>query len=108
MNVSLSTTCKTKNGFLLIETFSKTKLWPPGNGWLFLFMVRFCTVRLREVSFQSLRDTTYIFIEGFDKLTNIEDLLWQAGLRQSSSKPPKNRNLAPQLLPPELWGSFLK
>jgi len=52
-------------------------------------MVRFCTVQLREVSIQSLRYTTYIFIEGFDKLTTIEDLLWQAGLRQASSKPPK-------------------
>jgi len=71
-------------------------------------MVRFCTVQLREVSIQSVRYNTYIFIEGFDKLTTIEDLLWQAGLRQSSSKPPKNRKLAPQLLPPELWGSFLR
>jgi len=60
-------------------------------------MVRFCTVQLREVSIQSLRYTTYIFIEGFDKLTTIEDLLWQAGLRQASSKPPKNIKLAPLL-----------
>jgi hypothetical protein len=60
-------------------------------------MVRFCTVQLREVSIQSLRYTTYIFIEGFDKLTTIEDLLWQAGLRQASSKPPKNIKLAPPL-----------
>jgi hypothetical protein len=71
-------------------------------------MVRFCTVQLREVSIQSLRYTTYIFVEGFDKLPTIEGLLWQAGLRQASSKPPKNINLAPQLLPPELWGSFLR
>ena len=68
--------------------------------------MRLCTVHLCEVSNQSLRYTTYIFIEGFDKLTTIEDLLWQAGLRQSSSKPPKNRKLAPQPLPPELWGFF--
>jgi hypothetical protein len=60
-------------------------------------MVRFCTVQLREVSIQSLRYTTYIFIEGFDKLTTIEDLLWQVGLRQASSKPPKNIKLAPPL-----------
>jgi len=60
-------------------------------------MVRFYTVQLREVSIQSLRYTTYIFIEGFDKLTTIEDLLWQAGLRQASSKPPKNIKLAPPL-----------
>jgi len=60
-------------------------------------MVRFCTVQLREVLIQSLRYTTYIFIEGFDKLTTIEDLLWQAGLRQASSKPPKNIKLAPPL-----------
>jgi len=59
--------------------------------------VRFCTVQLREVSIQSLRYTTYIFIEGFDKLTTIKDLLWQAGLRQASSKPPKNIKLAPPL-----------
>jgi hypothetical protein len=39
-------------------------------------MVRFCTVPFREVPIQSLRDTT-------------EGLLWQAGLRQASSKPPK-------------------
>jgi hypothetical protein len=52
-------------------------------------MVRFCTVPFREVPIQSLRDTTYIFVEGFDKLTTIEGLLWQAGLRQASSKPPK-------------------
>jgi hypothetical protein len=31
MNVSLSTTYKMKNGFLLIETFRKTKLWPLGS-----------------------------------------------------------------------------
>ena len=62
-------------------------------------MVRFCTVQLREVSIQSLRYTTYIFIEGFYKLTIIKDLLWQAGLRQASSKPPKNyRPSAPYLL----------
>jgi len=60
-------------------------------------MVRFCTVQLREVSIQSLRYTTYIFIEGFDKLSTIEGLLWQAGLRQASSKPPKNIKLAPPL-----------
>jgi len=60
-------------------------------------MVRFCTVQLREVLIQSLRYTTYIFIEGFDKLTSIEDLLWQAGLRQASSKPPKNIKLASPL-----------
>jgi len=47
------------------------------------------TVQFREVSIQSLRNATYIFVEGFDKLTNIEVLLWQAGLRQTSSKPPK-------------------
>jgi hypothetical protein len=52
-------------------------------------MVRFCTVPFREVPIQSLRNTTYIFVEGFDKLTTIEGLLWQAGLRQASSKPPK-------------------
>jgi len=52
-------------------------------------MVRFCTVQFREVPIQSLRYTTYIFVEGFDKLTIIEGLLWQAGLRQASSKPPK-------------------
>jgi hypothetical protein len=52
-------------------------------------MVRFCTVQLREVPIQSLRNTTYIFVEGFDKLITIEGLLWQAGLRQASSKPPK-------------------
>jgi hypothetical protein len=60
-------------------------------------MVRFWTVRLREVSIQGLRYTTYIFIERFDKLTIIEDLLWQASLRQASSKPPKNIKLAPPL-----------
>jgi hypothetical protein len=60
-------------------------------------MVRFCTVQLREVLIQSLRYTTYIFIEGFDKLTSIEDLLWQAGLRQASSKPPKKIKLASPL-----------
>jgi len=54
-------------------------------------------VSFRAVSIQSLRYTTYIFIEGFDKLTTIEDLLWQAGLRQASSKPPKNIKLAPPL-----------
>jgi hypothetical protein len=71
-------------------------------------MVRFRTVQFREVSIQSLRYTTYIFIEGFDKLTTIEELQWQAGLRQASSKPPKNRKLTPQPLPPDLWGSFLR
>jgi len=47
------------------------------------------TVQFRDVSIQSLRNATNIFVEGFDKLTNIEGLLWQAGLRQTSSKPPK-------------------
>jgi len=51
--------------------------------------MRLCTAPFREVPIQSLRNTTYIFVEGFDKLTTIEGLLWQVGLRQSSSKPPK-------------------
>ena len=59
--------------------------------------MRLCTVPFREVPIQSLRNTTYIFVEGFDKLTTIEGLLWQAGLRQASSKPPKNIKLAPPL-----------
>ena len=67
-----------------------------------------CTVQFRDESIQSLRNSTYVFIEGFVKLITIEGLLWQAGLRQPSSKPPKNRKLAPQPLPPELWGSFLR
>ena len=70
--------------------------------------MQLCTVQFREVSIQSLRNTTYIFVEGFDKSTTLEGLLWQAGLRQASSKPPKNIKLAPQFLPPELWGSFLR
>jgi hypothetical protein len=52
-------------------------------------VMRLCTVPFREVPIQNLRNTTYIFVEGFDKLTTIEGLLWQVGLRRSSSKPPK-------------------
>ena len=51
--------------------------------------MRLGTVQFREMTIQSLRNTTYIFVEGFDKLTTIEGLMWQAGLRQASSKPHK-------------------
>ena len=67
------------------------------TGRHFVLIVRICTVRFREVAIQSIRYTTYIFIEGFDKLITIKDLLWQVGLRQASSKPPKNIKLAPPL-----------
>ncbi len=53
-------------------------------------MVRICTVRFRYTSISILRDHTYISLERTDKLTTIKDLLWQAGLRHPSSKPPKN------------------
>lgn len=57
--------------------------------------MRFCTVCVREVSRQDLRFSTFIFIEGFGKLTTIEGLLWQAGLRDASSKPPEKKNICP-------------
>jgi hypothetical protein len=44
---------------------------------------------------QFLRDTTYIFLEQSLILTTIEDLLWQAGQRESSSKPPKHKKARP-------------
>ena len=56
---------------------------------VFYLMVRIYTVYFRYTSIFILRDHTYISLEGTDKLTTIEDLLWQAGLRDSSSKPPK-------------------
>lgn len=69
--------------------------------------MRFCTVSFREVSIQSLRVTTFILIERFYKFTTIEDLLWQAGLRQKPSKPPeKEKNLPHRSLPPGPWGYF--
>jgi hypothetical protein len=35
------TTCERENGFLLIETFWKTNLWPPGfDPWWLLLYVR--------------------------------------------------------------------
>ena len=60
-------------------------------------MVRICTVHFRYTSMIILRDHTYISLERTDKLTTIEGLLWQAGLREPSSKPPKNIKLAPPL-----------
>ena len=57
--------------------------------------MRLCTVQIREVSIQLLRNNTYIFVEGFDRLKTIEGSLWQAGLREPSSKPPKNRKARP-------------
>jgi hypothetical protein len=63
-----------------------------------MLLMRLCTDRFCDVSIQSLRNTTYIFVEGFDKLTTIEDLLWQAGQREPSSKPPKNRKAVPHSL----------
>jgi len=56
----------------------------------FVFILRICTVHLRYTSMSILRGHTYISIERTDILTTIKDLLWQAGLRQPSSKPPKN------------------
>jgi hypothetical protein len=44
---------------------------------------------------QFLRDTTYIFLEQSIILKTIEDLLWQAGQRNSSSKPPQHRKARP-------------
>ena len=65
----------------------------------FEFVVLICTVHFRCTSMSFLRGNTYISIERTDKLTTIKDLLWQAGLRQASSKPPKNyRPSAPYLL----------
>ena len=90
------------------EILYSIKRWPPVSGRPFLFMVRFCTVQLREVSIQSLRYTTYNSIEGFDKLTTIKDLLWQAGLRQSSSKPPKYRKTYPTASTSRTVGFFFK
>ena len=54
-----------------------------------MIMVRICTVHFRYTSMIILRDHTYISLERTDKLTTIEGLLWQASLRQASSKPPK-------------------
>jgi hypothetical protein len=67
-----------------------------------------CTVPFREVPIKSLRYITYVFIEGFDKLTTIEGLLWQAGLRQPSSKPPKNRKTCPTASTSRTVGFFFK
>ena len=59
-------------------------------------MMRLCTVQFHEVPIQSLRNTTYIFVEGFDKLTTIEGLLLQVGLRL----PLSGKNPLPHSLPP--------
>ena len=67
--------------------------------WPLVFVVRICTVHFRYTSMNILRDHTYISLERIGKLTTIEDLLWQAGLRQPSSEPPKNYcPTAPNLL----------
>ena len=75
------------------------QLWPPGFDpwWPVVFVVRVCTVHFRSTAMSILRDHTYISLERADTLTTIKDLLWQAGLRQASSKPPKNIKLAPPL-----------
>jgi hypothetical protein len=53
------TTSKTKNGFLLIETFRKTKLWPPGDDpwWPFLVGMSF----MME---PNIKHGKYFFIKG--------------------------------------------
>jgi hypothetical protein len=55
---------------------------------------------------QFLRDTSYVFLEEPVILTTIEDLLWQAGQRDLLQNLLNIEKLAPQSLPPELWGFF--
>jgi hypothetical protein len=56
-----------------------------------------CAVWFCDVSIQTLRNTTLIFLETHDILTTIKGLLWQVGLGYLLQNLRKIEELAPQL-----------